>query len=388
MKIIYFTTACEKNDFDSFLQNWNSSLNTSIQNLHNRLIRSLALTHEVEVISVRPFSRKYSKLKKLESSLTTEGKINWHYLTVKRRTRLFRYLSIRKQSKRILNKLNLRDCIILTDTLNPFLLLSSTSLAKKYNLPIIGVCNNTPSGIRNTGRSYTMFLHNLADNLSGYITLTSGLNELFNKKNRANLTIEGIVENKYQKLDVSEYGKYIFFYGDLEAKYGIYELIKAFKELNNDQINLVFAGYHGNDEKIKNSIADQVNIKYLGMISYDLIHSLGNGSLLNIDPRPFSEDYDRYLIPQIVLDSLNGGSITVSVRNTKLEPYFKEEVIWINSNEKEDIISGINKALSLNEEDRKTLIKKGNASVNKLYSMQAVNRKVILFLKQFLKQRD
>lgn len=388
MKIIYFTTACEKNDFDSFLQNWNSSLNTSIQNLHNRLIRSLALTHEVEVISVRPFSRKYSKLKKLESSLTTEGKINWHYLTVKRRTRLFRYLSIRKQSKRIFNKLNLKDCIILTDTLNPFLLLSSTSLAKKYNLPIIGVCNNTPSSIRNTGRSYTMFLHNLADNLSGYITLTSGLNELFNKHNRANLTIEGIVENKYKQKDINHYGNFIFFYGNLEQKYGIYELINAFKELNNNKINLVFAGYHANEEKIKKLISDNSNIKYLGMISNDLVNSLESASLLNINPRPFSEDYDRYLIPSFVLDSLNSNSLTVSVRNTKLEPYFKEDVIWINSNEKEDIINGINKALSLNEEDRKALIKKGNVSVNKLYSMQAVNRKVILFLKQFLKQRD
>ena len=127
--------------------------------------------------------------------------------------------------------------------------MGSTSLAKKYHLPIIGICNNTPSGIRNTGRSYTILLHNYADDLSGYITLTSGLNELFNKNNRANLIIEGVIENKYNKLDVSQYGKYIFFYGNLEEKYGIYELINAFKELNYNDINLVFAGYHGNEEK-------------------------------------------------------------------------------------------------------------------------------------------
>ena len=55
MKIIYFTTASEKEDFNSFQENWTSSLNSFIQNLHNRLIRSLAITHEVEVISIRPF---------------------------------------------------------------------------------------------------------------------------------------------------------------------------------------------------------------------------------------------------------------------------------------------------------------------------------------------
>ena len=84
MKIIYFTTACEKEDYISFSKNWNTSLNTSIQNLHNRLIRSLALTHEVEVISIRPFSKKYCKLRGLPSALTNEGKITWHYLEIKR----------------------------------------------------------------------------------------------------------------------------------------------------------------------------------------------------------------------------------------------------------------------------------------------------------------
>ena len=59
MKIIYFTTASSKEDYVSFSLMWDSSLNTSIQNLHNRLIRSLGMTHEVDVISIRPFSRKY-----------------------------------------------------------------------------------------------------------------------------------------------------------------------------------------------------------------------------------------------------------------------------------------------------------------------------------------
>ena len=124
------------------------------------------------------------------------------------------------------------------------------------------------------------------------------------------------------------------------------------------------------------------------MISNDLALSLENGALFNINPRPYSEDYDRYLIPWNVLDYLNSNSLTVSVRNTKLKKFFEDDVIWVNSNEKEDLIDGMNKALKLNKEERDTIIKKGSIDVNKLYSMTAVNRKVILFLKQFLKQRD
>ena len=387
MKIIYFTTACDQSYYDSFIYSWNTSLNTSIQSLHNRLIRSLALTHEVEVISVRPFSRKYCKYKMLPSLANQEGKITWNYLEIKR-NKLFRNSSIKKQTNRIFGRMNLKDCVILTDTLNPTLLKCSTYYANKFDLPIIGLCHNTPSGIYNTGVSYTRFLHSLADNLSGYITLTPALNELFNQHNRANLTIEGILENKYRQINVNEYGKYIFCYGDLSERYGIYELINAFIELNNPNINLVLAGYHANNERIGKYTNDHPNIKYLKMISRDLALSLANNSILNINPRPYSEDYDRYLIPSMVLDYLNSNTPTLSVRNNRLQNYFKEDAIWTNTGDKEDILDGISQALNMNEEEKVAMIKKANADVTKLFSMPAINRKVIIFLKQFLKQKD
>ena len=387
MKIIYFTTACERGDYDSFINNWNASLNTSIQSLHNRLIRSLAMTHEVEVISARPFSRKYCTLKKLPSATIQEGRITWHYLEIKRH-KFIRNDSIRKQAKKLFGKMNLKDCVILTDTLNPLLLKVSTSIAKKYNLPIIGVCNYTPSSIHNTGASYTKYVIGLADDLSGYITLTSGLNELYNKQNRADLTIEGVLENKFKSIDTKEFGKYIFFYGDLSEKYGVYELIDAFNELNKEDINLVLAGYHANNEKLNKIASENPRIKYLKMISSDYALSLMNDSVLNIDPRPYSEDFDRYIIPNIVLDYLNSNSLTLSVKNRKLQSYFNDDALWINTGEKEDLVEGINNALEISKEKREAIIKKANADTNKMYAMSVINHKVILFLKQFLKQRD
>ena len=272
MRIIYFTTAIEKEDYAAFCENWNGSLNTTIQNLHNRMIRCLSLTHEVEVISVRPYSRLHCKLKVLPASSKQEGKITWHYLEVKRK-KFFRVNYIKQQAKKILSKSNLNDAIVLTDTLNPYLLKASTTLATRFNLPIIGVCNNTPSSIPDTGKSYTSYLLNIADVLSGYITQTSNLNVLFNKHNRANITIEGVLESKFKEQDVKEYGKYIFYYGNLEEKFGVYDLIQAFIELNNPDVNLVVAGYHANEEKMEKLSKFRNNIKFLGMISNDLMLS-------------------------------------------------------------------------------------------------------------------
>ena len=388
MKIIYFTTACEKEDYISFSKNWNTSLNTSIQNLHNRLIRSLALTHEVEVISIRPFSKKYCKLRGLPSALTNEGKITWHYLEIKRH-KVARFLSAKRQAKKLLSKMNLKDCIILTDTLNPYILNSSTSLAKKYNLPIIGICNNTPSGIHNTGKSYTQFLLSMADDLAGYISMTSGLNDLYNERSRASLILEGVNESKYKEFDTKKYGKYIFYNGSLEEKYGVYDLIKAFNELNREDLKLVITGYHNFEEsKFSSAIMGNPNIIHLGMLDADKILSLEQGALLNVNPCPYTEDFDRYLIPVNMLDYLASGTLTVSVKNNKLQKYFDEDCIWVNSSDEEDLVNGMKKALEMKREDKNKITKKAVMDMNKTYSMPVVNKKIILFLKQFLKQKD
>lgn len=388
MKIIYFTTACEKEDYISFSKNWNTSLNTSIQNLHNRLIRSLALTHEVEVISIRPFSKKYCKLKGLPSALTNEGKITWHYLEIKRH-KVARFLSAKRQAKKLLSKMNLKDCIILTDTLNPYILNSSTSLAKKYNLPIIGICNNTPSGIHNTGKSYTQFLLSMADDLSGYIAMTSGLNDLYNERSRASLILEGVNESKYKEFDTKKYGKYIFYNGSLEEKYGVYDLIKAFNELNREDLKLVITGYHNFEEsKFSSAIMGNPNIIHLGMLDADKILSLENGALMNVNPCPYTEDFDRYLIPVNMLDYLASNTITVSVKNNRLQKYFDEDCIWVNSSDEEDLVNGMKKALDMKKDEKNKIVKKATMDMNKNYSMAIVNKKIILFLKQFLKQKD
>lgn len=387
MKIIYFTTASSKEDYISFSSAWDFSLNTSIQKLHNKLIRTLALTHEVEVISIRPFSRRYCKLKKLEAETKQEGKITWNYVEIKR-FKLLRRPAVKHQCKKLLSRMNLKDCIILTDTLNPYVLKNATSLAKQFALPIIGVCNNTPSDIHNTDRSYTTFLLSQATNLSGYISLTTGLNELFNKGNRANISFEGILEDKYVKSNYPDFNKYIYYDGSLEEKYGIYNLIKAFKCIGDPTLHLVISGYHMNESMMQKAIDGYSNIHSLGMIYSDEVLSLANQSIANINPRPYSEDYERYLIPDNMVDFLAANSIMLSVKNRHFKKYFDDDVIWTESNDIEDLVNGIKKVLSLNKDDRQNMIKKANAEAEKLYSMNTINRRLILFFKQFLKQKD
>ena len=67
---------------------------------------------------------------------------------------------------------------------------------------------------------------------------------------------------------------------------------------------------------------------------------------------------------------------------------FKDDALWLELGEKEELIEVMNKALNMSDKKKDEMIKKANADAQKLYSMSVVNRKLILFLKQFLKQRE
>ena len=120
---------------------------------------------------------------------------------------------------------------------------------------------------------------------------------------------------------------------------------------------------------------------------------MANNSKLNVNPLPFSEDTDRYFVPSNLADYFNSNSVVVSTRNRRFKKYFENDAIWVDSEETtagltNNLIEGLKAGLSLSKENRADMIKKANMDANKLYSMAMINRRTILFLKQFLKQKE
>ena len=99
-KYIYFTTAMDNNSFKEYLSNWVVAPNLSNQNFHNKLIRSLALSHDIDVISVRSINKFY-KEKILQAKIVKEDNIFWKYPLVKR-NRIDKQLHLFKRIKNII----------------------------------------------------------------------------------------------------------------------------------------------------------------------------------------------------------------------------------------------------------------------------------------------
>ena len=130
--VIYFTTALETDDFKEYLKIWKKPINSSNQIFHNKLIRSISLTNHVDVISIRPFSKTNCLVKKLDKGEKITSQIHWHYLKI-RNNHFVRLFSSWFQAVKLVFKLP-KNSIVITDTINPFVLNLATFIAKQRNL--------------------------------------------------------------------------------------------------------------------------------------------------------------------------------------------------------------------------------------------------------------
>ncbi len=379
--IVYVTTAMDENDFKEYVTHWKSAPNPSNQNFHNKLIRSLSINNEVDVISIRPFSRTLCDQKKFEKAVTCSKNITWHYLAISRN--IFKKLiNCRSQMKALFNKLIRKETIIFTDTINPSLILFLKHAHKKSDNKIIGVVTDSPSNISNTNKSYSTYLLNNASNFDGYIALTEELNDLYNKHQKPHIVIEGIVEEKTFENKINLNCPYFFFAGALLKRYGIYNLIDAFKEVNKiyQDYYLFIAGHHGDENELLAAIGDNTNIRYLKTLPVKDVLYYEKNAVANINPRPFSEDLDRFSIPSKTIEYLVSGVPTISSKNTKLAKYFSQEIIWAKSCEPDDLKEAMIKVITMPKEIKDDITKKGHDKVIKLFGLNTINELINSFL--------
>lgn len=367
----------ERDDFKQYLSHWSIAPNPSNQNFHNKFIRALSTKYDIDVISVRPFSASFVDLKYLPSSKKQEGNITWNYIHINPK-KLTKIIRCKKEINNLINKLYTDETIIFTDTINTSLIYYLNHVRKRKNLRIIGVATDSPSNISNTKRSYTTYLLNNTNNFSGYIALTKELDELYNPYNKPSKIIEGIVEKAPNGLKKPTNDKYFFFGGALLERYGIYNLIDAFNELNTKykDIKLYIAGHHADKKKLEMICLKNQNICFLGMLPYDSILAYEKYAIANINPRPFSEDLDRFSIPSKTLEYMVSNRPTISVKNSKLQKYFEKEIVWAKSANKEDLLEAMEKVLTATKDIATDITSSANIKVNELFGFEAVSSKV------------
>lgn len=369
-KIIYFTTAQDQDSFVSYLKEWSVSPNLSNQNFHNKLIRALSISHEIEVISVRPINKNFSE-KRLSKATKMEDNVLWKYVAVSS-SRLDKLLNLKNRINDIAEGNYDGSDIVFVDTLNLSLLTCAYNFAKKHGLRVIGVCTDNPSNISFSNATYQKKVIALGQKLDGYIALTEKIEELYNINHKPSITIDGVTEKITPTSSIKIDSPFIYFGGSLMRRYGLYSLIEAFSELEDKNIKLVICGHH-EESGFQDFIKGNDRIIYLGALPYNDVIYLLQHSLCAVNPRPNDILIDEYSIPSKTLEYLASGAITITVNNELLNRHYKDAIIWSKSSAKKDLLVALNKALSLTAEEKKTYLANASKAIDKYTSFKTID---------------
>ena len=360
-------------DYKGYLSLWNVPPNLSNQNFHNKFIRSLAITQQIEVISVRPINSNF-KAKTLQGAAKLENNITWNYIKVSS-SKIDKLLNLNARiQKTVIGKVD-KDSIIIVDVLNRTLLKSSLSVAKKYGCKVIGVCTDNPKNISFVDKNYANKILSLSKQLDGYVVLTNRLSDLFNPNNKPCLVIDGLTESVEFESNIRIDGDYLFFGGSLMRKYGVYNLIEAYKNLNNPNLKLVICGHH-EEEGFISYIKQIPGVIYLGALPYQDVNYVQKHSVCAINPRPIDPQIDEYSIPSKTLEYLSNGVLTICVNNLLLKEKYDSAIIWAQSGDVDDLYNALKEALTLSDKEKEKLVSNGVELTKKYTSLETINKQI------------
>lgn len=323
-KIIYLTNAMHFNDFEKLMKYVDVMPNPSNQNFHYRFITSLSEHYKVKVISQRPINHRTSNL----NAVLDEYHHNFFYPGFHLRP-ISRNFELFRNSIQMMRSLKItREDYVFVDLLNLNLVQLARYAKRRFKTRIIGILTDNPNNLSNVKKRYIENVEKSFSICDGFVFLTEDLNTYANTNNLPYTIINGVISYTKIKPEIDEkFGKYIYFAGALYERYGVKNLIEAFLSSKSD-LHLVIAGHGPLSSEITFLAESHPRIDFLGSVSPYRSLMYANAAYININPRVFDENLDKYSIPSKVIEFANTGKPVISCHHTLLKSVYKDSIYW------------------------------------------------------------
>ena len=367
MKVLYFGTVCDLQNYEKLLQNckkkssvatvvFETSLLTGFKNKNIEIA-----VHSFPMIPTFPDSGLLSFGGNYEE-LSCGYKCRWlRTVNLPLFKQISRRSDARKQIKRWAKE-NMGTGTILSYSIPPFLAKDIIKLGKKYNLKTVAVVPDLPQNmyINHQDNSLKYKLKQLYLNSSlkyqgafdGYIYLTEYMKDVV-APTKPYMVMEGIFDavDFETNEDITEKSepRAIMYAGRLHEKYGIVSLLDAFEQLDGDSQLWIF-GDGTAVEEIKKRMAKNSRIKFFGRVSREEILHFEKKATLLVNPRDPKEDFTKYSFPSKNIEYMYSGTPLVTTRLKGIPEEYKDYVFMAESNHPSQLADVIREALMMSDE--------------------------------------
>lgn len=347
MKIIYISTLISKSKMNEIIESSKKKPLQSIQKFHRLICEGLAKNGaEVKTISSIPMSRAISNKILWIEKKEKRNEVEYNYipfinLKVFRQITTFLGIIIMTIKECIKEK---REKVFLCDILNTTIASTTLIISKIFRIKCIAIVTDLP---RDMGGKFSVsrkINERLQGKYDAYIILTKAMNNEVNKKNKPFIVIEGIADTNMEHKQNNSEDKYkekvCIYAGGLYEKYGVKDLVKAFKQLKQNDIRLHIYG-SGELEDYLNQINDN-RIKYFGVVENEKIVEEEMKATLLINPRFSREEYTKYSFPSKNMEYMSTGTPLLTTKLPGIPDEYYDYIYCF----KDETVEGMRKTLN------------------------------------------
>ena len=195
---------------------------------------------------------------------------------------------------------------------------------------------------------------------------------------KPHIVIEGIasVYNKKTFTNTST-TKIIFYSGTLHKRFGILNLIEAFKLIPYSNYSLQICGVGDSVDFIKKEEIKDSRIKYLGQLSRDRVLNLQRKSTVLINPRQNNEEFTKYSFPSKTLEYLSSGVPVIAYKLDGIPDEYDAYINYVKDNSIESLKDKILEICQLPDLEREDMGKKGMNFVLKTKNRINQTKKIV-----------
>lgn len=345
-----------------------------VNGLDKNLVNSVKIINSVYVGSF-PFKYKKMFIKSFEfqHNLTSKiNDINVGFINLFGIKHLSRYLSLKTPLKKWASD-NKPNKVVICYALTIEFILCMQYL-KRINPEII-TCVVVPDlpQFMNTGNKKS-FIYNKLKNIEikqikkrlsfvdCFVLLTEYMVDYFSDFKRNYVVVEGIATDYFRNIQCEKNNKLkiILYSGTLNQKYGVVNLVEAFKLIDNENFRLILCGEGDSTKYIIEESKKDNRIIFKGQLKRDDVLKLQKQATVLINPRQNNNEFTKYSFPSKILEYLSSGTPVIAYKLDGIPKEYDEFFFYIKDNSIESLSMTIKEVCKMSEND---LLDKGKKAL-------------------------
>ena len=367
MNILYFGTVCDLNHYNKILEDCSQKPTVATVVFENALLEGFKQNGaDVEIHSF-PMIPTYPKSKLLhfgKNSETLACGYTCRWLNTVN-IPVFKQISRRQDAKRIMRrwlKTHRNDGLIFTYSIPPFLAKDILKYSLRYGVQTVAIIpdllqdmyinENAKSPITKLKQLYIKPTLKRQGEYTGYVYLTDAMHEVV-APDKPYIVMEGIAHVDTTPESTGKASpRAIMYAGMLFEKYGIMNLVEAFEQIDDPDLQLWLFGVGPAVPLIEEHAARDTRIIYYGSLPRDEILQYERQATLLVNPRDPNEAFTQYSFPSKTLEYMLSGTPLLTTRLKGIPTEYEPYVFMADDNRVETLRAEMMRALAQSPEER------------------------------------